>query len=276
MMRIVDDTVAADPRARGQLRGGRDRARRVRLQHREPSSSIAALNARANELPSLKRIEDEVARRRNKRRSNCYPAAIRARPSRAKLAIGADGRRSLCRAAAGIETDGSRYPQIALTFNLVAHAPARGHLDRIPHRERAVHARAFPGERSSLVCVVDDDDAERSPALDDAALADEIEQRSHSILGKIAVEPGRGVFRSPLQTARQFARNRIALIGEAAHAIPPIGAQGLNLGLRDAATIGELVVEAAATAAMLARRRACALRPARRTDVKSRALRSIC
>jgi 2-octaprenyl-6-methoxyphenol hydroxylase len=48
----------------------------------------------------------------------------------------------------------------------------------------------------------------------------------------------------PLQiaTARQFANKRIALIGEAAHTIPPIGAQGLNLGLRDAATISELAI----------------------------------
>ncbi len=44
--------------------------------------------------------------------------------------------------------------------------------------------------------------------------------------------------------ARRFAANRIALVGEAAHVIPPIGAQGLNLGLRDAATIGELAIAA--------------------------------
>ena len=46
------------------------------------------------------------------------------------------------------------------------------------------------------------------------------------------------------ETARSFGRNRVALIGEAAHLIPPIGAQGLNLGLRDAATIGEFAVAA--------------------------------
>ena len=56
--------------------------------------------------------------------------------------------------------------------------------------------------------------------------------------------PGRGVFQLSVETARQFAADRIVLIGEAAHVLPPIGAQGLNLGLRDAATIAELVVEA--------------------------------
>jgi 2-octaprenyl-6-methoxyphenol hydroxylase len=47
-----------------------------------------------------------------------------------------------------------------------------------------------------------------------------------------------------MSRAKQFAANRIALVGEAAHVLPPIGAQGLNLGLRDAAAIGEIVIEA--------------------------------
>ncbi len=60
----------------------------------------------------------------------------------------------------------------------------------------------------------------------------------------MVVEDGRGLFPLGVETARAFAARRIALVGEAAHVIPPIGAQGLNLGLRDVATIGELVVEA--------------------------------
>ena len=58
------------------------------------------------------------------------------------------------------------------------------------------------------------------------------------------VEPGRGIFPLAIETADSFARERIALVGEAAHVVPPIGAQGLNLGLRDGATIAELVAEA--------------------------------
>ena len=64
----------------------------------------------------------------------------------------------------------------------------------------------LPGERSSLVCVVEPAEAERIAALDDAALNDEIEQRSHSILGKIAVEPGRGVFPLAVETVRDVRR----------------------------------------------------------------------
>jgi 2-octaprenyl-6-methoxyphenol hydroxylase len=52
------------------------------------------------------------------------------------------------------------------------------------------------------------------------------------------------VFPLGIETARSFAARRIALVGEAAHVIPPIGAQGLNLGLRDVAAISELVVDA--------------------------------
>jgi 2-octaprenyl-6-methoxyphenol hydroxylase len=102
----------------------------------------------------------------------------------------------------------------------------------------------LPGARSSLVCVTAPAEAEHIASLSDAALADEIERRSHSILGKIQVEAGRGRFPLAVETARSFARNRVALIGEAAHLLPPIGAQGLNLGLRDAAAITELVVAA--------------------------------
>jgi 2-octaprenyl-6-methoxyphenol hydroxylase len=73
-------------------------------------------------------------------------------------------------------------------------------------------------------------------------MAMELERRSHSILGKIEIEPGRGLFPLEIATAQRFGAHRLALIGEAAHVLAPIGAQGLNLGLRDAATIGEVVV----------------------------------
>jgi 2-octaprenyl-6-methoxyphenol hydroxylase len=102
----------------------------------------------------------------------------------------------------------------------------------------------LPGDRSSLVCVVEPAEAERLAALPDEELSETVERRAHSILGKVAVEPGRGVFPLAVETAQRFAAARIVLVGEAAHVVPPIGAQGLNLGLRDAATIGELAVAA--------------------------------
>src|SRR5580692_2074760 len=164
--------------------------------------------------------------------------------ARVKLAIGADGRRSLCRAAAGIGTQRRSYPQTALTLNL-AHARPHDDTSTEFHTESGPFTLVpLPGRRSSLVCVLDPESAAGLVAMSDAKLSAEIERRAHSLLGKMTVEPGRGIFPLAIETAEAFARERIALVGEAAHVVPPIGAQGLNLGLRDGATIAELVAEA--------------------------------
>ena len=233
---------------------------------------MAALDARAEKLTSLTRLEDD-ARAVETTDSGVTISLNGGDGIAARLVIGADGRPSLCRTAAGIGSDGRAYPQTALTFNL---AHTRPHHDTSTefHTESGPFTLVpLPGERSSLVCVVEPAEAERIAALDDVALNDEIEQRSHSILGKVTAEPGRGVFRLAVETVRTFGQNRIALVGEAAHLIPPIGAQGLNLGLRDAACIGELVVSAARDGGdvgapdLLAR-----YDTQRRADVKSRTL----
>jgi 2-octaprenyl-6-methoxyphenol hydroxylase len=204
---------------------------------------VAALQARAGAITALARIED-TAHAVAIEEDRVTVTLAGGGALTAGLVIAADGRRSLCRAAAGIETESRSYPQTALTFNL---GHARPHRD-ISTEFHTTHGPftlvPLPGARASLVCVVAPEEAERMERLAPADLDYEIERRAHSILGKVNVEPGHGVFRLGVETARRFAARRIALIGEAAHVIPPIGAQGLNLGLRDAATIGELVVAA--------------------------------
>jgi 2-octaprenyl-6-methoxyphenol hydroxylase len=204
---------------------------------------VAALEARAATLDGLSRIEDDAAAVET--RGDGATVTLRnGDPVTARLVVGADGRRSICRAAAGIESRGRSYPQTALTFNL---AHTRPHHDTSTefHTEAGPFTLVpLPGHRSSLVCVTGPHDAEQLQSLGDDALGAEIERRSHSLLGKVKVEPGRGVFPLAVETVRSFGAGRIALIGEAAHLVPPIGAQGLNLGLRDAATIGELAVAA--------------------------------
>ena len=163
---------------------------------------------------------------------------------RARLVIGADGARSLCRAAAGIGSDRHAYPQNALTLNL-AHDRPHGNGATEFHTEHGpLTLVPLPGERSSVVCVLDPATAQALSVTPDAELSAEIERRAHSLLGKMRAEPGRGLFPLAIETAHSFARARIALIGEAAHVVPPIGAQGLNLGLRDAATVAEIVADA--------------------------------
>jgi 2-octaprenyl-6-methoxyphenol hydroxylase len=99
----------------------------------------------------------------------------------------------------------------------------------------------LPGDRSSVVWVVAPKEAERLMALTDDELSEATETQSHSILGRIRVEPGRHLFPLAIERPGQFAHHRIALVGEAAHVLPPIGAQGLNMGLRDAADIADIV-----------------------------------
>ena len=204
---------------------------------------LAALQARAAELPALHRLDDEVEAI-DIDENHVTLRLTRGDRITARLVIGADGHRSLCRTAAGIDIVGWGYPQSALTFN-IAHTRPHDFISTEFHTESGPFTLVpLPGARSSVVCVAGTAETARLSALDEIILAQHVEQRSHSILGKISVEQGRGVFPLAIETARSFGRNRIALIGDAAHRLPPIGAQGLNLGLRDAATIAELVAQA--------------------------------
>ena len=204
---------------------------------------VEALTRRAEQLPSLairrERVEDITCKVEN--------ASVTLRGGdriTARLVIGADGRNSLCRKAAGIAADTRNYPQAALTVTFAHSRPHHDTSTEFHTPSGPFTVVPLPGQRSSLVWVMVPSDADAIKQLSDGDLALEIERRSHSILGKIKLEPGRGIFPLTGMQARYMAARRIALVGEAAHVIPPIGAQGLNLGLRDAAAIGELLVDA--------------------------------
>jgi 2-octaprenyl-6-methoxyphenol hydroxylase len=204
---------------------------------------IDALAERARNLPALSIVEDEVVAVSSE--ADVVVVSLKGGKSlRGQIVAGADGRQSLCRAAAGITTDEHRYPQTAMTLCLSHSRPHHDTSTEFHTPSGPFTLVPLPGNRSSLVWVLDPTAADELADMDDAALADAIEKASHSILGKMQVEPGRGMFPLTVSTARRFVGDRIALVGEAAHVLPPIGAQGLNLGLRDAATIAELVVAA--------------------------------
>ncbi|HEY8267810.1 MAG TPA: UbiH/UbiF family hydroxylase [Xanthobacteraceae bacterium] len=193
--------------------------------------------------------------------------------ARARLVIAADGRNSICREAAGIEVEMRELPQTALALNL-RHSRPHGNVSTEFHTESGPFTLvSLPGNRSSLVCVVEPDEADALMALDGAALSLEIERRAHSILGCMEVEDTRAAFPLGFSIAESFAARRVALVGEAGHVLPPIGAQGLNLGIRDAAAIAELIAEERRNGedpggdALLA-----SYDKRRRSDVRSRAL----
>ncbi|MBO6719816.1 MAG: UbiH/UbiF family hydroxylase [Rhizobiaceae bacterium] len=155
----------------------------------------------------------------------------------ARLAVAADGRNSAARTAAGIRTHRRELPQAALVLSF-AHERGHGGCSTEFHTENGPFTQVpLPGDRSSLVWVAKPENARELLGLDDAELALRIEAQMQSILGKVTLEPGRQVYPLAEISASPVARSRIALVGEAAHVIPPIGAQGLNLGVRDAEDI---------------------------------------
>lgn len=158
----------------------------------------------------------------------------------AKLAVAADGRNSPAREAAGIRTTSRSYPQTALVLNF-AHSRDHESISTEFHTETGPCTQVpLPGRRSSLVWVVNPATAEQLSQLADEALSERVEERLQSMLGRVTVEPGRQTYPLSATLPARFARNRVALVGEAAHVFPPIGAQGLNLGIRDIQDLAEI------------------------------------
>ncbi|WP_019197082.1 UbiH/UbiF family hydroxylase [Afipia birgiae] len=209
---------------------------------------MVAMEARAAELQNLVRIDDE-AESIVTSESSVAITTKQGQSLSAAIVAGADGRHSLCREAAGIGVKRRDLGQSALTLN-VTHTRPHGNCSTEFHTESGPCVFVpLPGERSSIVWVLKPDEAARLKNLNDEALALAAEQQSHSILGKLTIAPGRHVFPLAIENPDHLAAKRIALVGEAAHVLPPIGAQGLNMGLRDAADLAETVRGALSTGA---------------------------
>jgi len=158
----------------------------------------------------------------------------------ASLAVAADGRLSAARLAAGIRTIARPFPQSALVVSFT-HSRPHASISTEFHTETGPFTQVpLPGDRSSLVWVVEPHTAETLAALGPVALSDEIERRMQSMLGKVTVDSPVQVYPLGVTLPMTFAKNRVALVGEAAHTFPPIGAQGLNLGIRDVQQLVEI------------------------------------
>jgi 2-octaprenyl-6-methoxyphenol hydroxylase len=202
-----------------------------------------ALEERAAELSDLTRFDDEA----DTISPEDADVAIRTGGGKslsARLVVGADGRQSLCREAAGIGVRRRELNQAALTFNVSHSRPHRNISTEFHTPQGPCVFVPLPGDRCSVVWVSAPKEAERLIALSDDELSVAAETQSHSILGRIRVEPGRHLFPLAIERPRQLTHRRIALVGEAAHVLPPIGAQGLNMGLRDATDLADIVRDA--------------------------------
>jgi 2-octaprenyl-6-methoxyphenol hydroxylase len=206
---------------------------------------LAALHDAARNLPGLTIVPEAATAVRYE------TGHVRARLANgaeivASLAIGADGRNSICRTAAGIQVKEHDYPQAALAFNIAHTRPHDSISTEFHRRGGPVVFVPLPGNRSSIVYVNTLEETERLASLDPSALGRELENLTQGLLGRITPDKPRGSRALSSLEAARFAQNRIALVGEAAHVLPPIGAQGLNLGIRDAAAIAERAAEAVA------------------------------
>jgi 2-octaprenyl-6-methoxyphenol hydroxylase len=165
-------------------------------------------------------------------------------PLRAALVVAADGRNSRLREAAAIAPRTWSYPQTALTTILAHERDHRDTSTEFHTRHGPFTLVPLPGRRSSLVWVTSPARAQELAALDDLALARAIERQAQSMLGAMRIDGPRGAVPMSGLSVERFQAPRLALVGEAAHVFPPIGAQGLNLGLRDVAALRDAVVDA--------------------------------
>jgi 2-octaprenyl-6-methoxyphenol hydroxylase len=166
-------------------------------------------------------------------------------PIATRLVVGADGRRSICRQAARIGSKEWRYDQKAIATRF-GHVKSHDNVSTELHRA-AGSVTTVPltdPHASSLIWVGTIEEIDGLMRLNEASFAGELARRLGGALGEIKDIGLRAAFPVAGLTAESMAGRRTALVGEAAHVLPPIGAQGLNLGFRDAAALADCVADA--------------------------------
>ncbi|MBF9045176.1 UbiH/UbiF family hydroxylase [Rhodobacterales bacterium HKCCE4037] len=163
---------------------------------------------------------------------------------RAKLIVAADGRNSPVREAAGIPVHTTRYGQKALAFAVTHDAP-HGNVSTEIHRSGGPFTLVpLPDHEgrpcSAIVWMETGAEAQRLAGLPEAEFEAEMTERSAHLYGPLKLASRRSVWPIISQKAARLSGERIALVAEAAHVVPPIGAQGLNMSLADIACLLDL------------------------------------
>jgi 2-octaprenyl-6-methoxyphenol hydroxylase len=162
----------------------------------------------------------------------------------ARLVVAADGAHSLVKQAAGIDSSERDYHQVALVANIRTDRSARG---IAYERFTAAGPLALLPLADGAYTVVWTLPPERAPALRDCDDAEFCRALQHSFgwrAGQVRSVGKRAAYPLSLVRAEELRGERVALVGNAAQALHPVAAQGFNLGLRDAATLAELIAGA--------------------------------
>ncbi len=151
----------------------------------------------------------------------------------ADLLLGADGRQSAVRAAAGIGAHASSYGQTAIVANFASARPHDGVARQWFTAEGIIALLPLPGQRVSLVWSAPQDLLAQLQALGDEDFARRVARRSDDALGALALLGARHAFALHRVVVERLVRPATALLGDAAHVVHPLAGQGLNLGLQD-------------------------------------------
>ena len=204
----------------------------------------AALFRRVAELPSVTHLAPAEVSGIERGALQTLLTLADGRTVCARLLVGADGKKSLARAEAGIRTLNASYRQHAIACTISHTAPHHGVAVEkfLPSGPFAM--LPMTQQRTSIVWSERSDLAPHYMKLDEAAFTAELQARCGSWLGTVTPVGPRFCFPLALMHAERYVDRRLALISEASHAIHPIAGQGLNMGFRDAAALAEAVVDA--------------------------------
>ncbi len=159
----------------------------------------------------------------------------------APLVVGADGKKSLIRSAAHIVAREHPFTEAALVCDLELSRPLGGESIEFHYPHGPFTLVPAGGNHANLVWI---DEAPVLRAAQAEGLVEAILEKSQRLFGAIKLESPSVIFPLGMLSVDQAGRDGVALVGEAAHAFPPIGAQGLNLGLRDVSDLVAAVMAA--------------------------------
>jgi len=203
-----------------------------------------ALYDRVLETPSIEFHAPIVTKQVERSESHVEVVLGSGKKLTADVLIAADGRNSPLRRIARIGTTVKTYKQSALTVTLAHTRPHQSTAFQIFYPTGPFALLPLTGNRSSLVWSDKPETLSAVLELPQEALIEEITRRTQGLLGQIAFKSRPLVYPLSLQMADAYTERRLALVGDAAHTIHPIAGQGLNMGLRDAAALTDVISDA--------------------------------